>query len=264
MSFTAARRVFRPCVVLVLATLLVATACGQGDDNASGSGSPTGLDGRTFLSTAATGIELVADTRVSITFENGTVRANAGCNTMSGDYELVDGRIVVAQLTATEMGCDPPRHAQDDAIASLLMLGASYELTGDELVLRRDAIELRLTDRRVADPDRPLVGTAWELDTLIDGEVASTSPAGYAATLRIEGDRFTLDGSCNDFDGPVTVEGDRLVFGQTRMTAVGCGDLEEIERRLMSFFQGEATFTIEADRLTITNGDRGLAFRATV
>ena len=49
-----------------------------------------GLDGREFVSTQVDGYELVPDSTIRISFADGSVSVNAGCNTMFGGY-TVDG-----------------------------------------------------------------------------------------------------------------------------------------------------------------------------
>ena len=77
------------------------TACGSGGSStASDASSSTGsavtsadLDGSTFESTSVEGHDLVPGSTVRLTFEKGSLSANAGCNTMSSSYDVFDGRI---------------------------------------------------------------------------------------------------------------------------------------------------------------------------
>ena len=57
----------------------------------SSSADSAGLDGREFVSTQVDGYEVVPDSVIRISFEDGSVSINAGCNTMFGAY-TVDGR----------------------------------------------------------------------------------------------------------------------------------------------------------------------------
>ena len=60
-----------------------------------------------------------------------------------------------------------------------------YELGDGELVLSGPSLRLRF-EREPPVPTQELVGTDWELDTLLAGEVASTPSA--PARLRLEED----------------------------------------------------------------------------
>ncbi len=46
------------------------------------------LDGREFVSTQVDGHDLVADSTIRISFEDGSLSINAGCNTMFGAYTV--------------------------------------------------------------------------------------------------------------------------------------------------------------------------------
>ena len=80
--------------------------------------SPTGsavttadLDGSTFESTSVEGHDLVPGSTVRLTFENGSLSANAGCNTMSSSYAVTDGRLAwTGHPMSTMMGCPDDLH----------------------------------------------------------------------------------------------------------------------------------------------------------
>ena len=143
-------------VVFVAAALLV-VACGSGG---TPSPVPASLESRTFLSTGVQGHDLVAGTHVRLSFKDGQVGINAGCNSMSGAYQIVDGRLVTGNMAITEMGCEPPLMAQDQWVGAFIG-GAMLTVAGDTLTLRNGDTTMTLKDRAVADPDRPLEETRW-------------------------------------------------------------------------------------------------------
>jgi hypothetical protein len=59
-------------------------------------------------------------------------------------------------------------------------------LNGSELSLTGGGVTLDLVDRRIADPDRPLVGTTWHLDGVSTADTATPCSAWAAVTLRID------------------------------------------------------------------------------
>ena len=143
-------------VVLVAAALLV-VACGA---SGAPSPAPASLESRTFLSTGVQGHDLVAGTHVRLSFKDGRVGINAGCNSMSGAYQIVDGRLVTTNMAITEMGCEPPLMAQDQWVGAFIG-GAMLTVAGDTLTLRNGDTTMTLKDRAVADADRLLEGTRW-------------------------------------------------------------------------------------------------------
>lgn len=132
----------RRLLLLLVPLVVVAVACG--DDQSPGaagadpssSGSPvTMLDGRTFLSTGVAGHELVDGTVVRLSFEDGSLSANVGCNKIFGGYRL-DGDVLTAEaLAQTRMACEDLLMEQDTWLMELLMGSPTVALEADALVL---------------------------------------------------------------------------------------------------------------------------------
>lgn len=243
-------------VVLVLASL---GGCGRRSEAGS---PPAGLpDGRTFVSQSG---PLGFEFRLS--FDGGDLRAEASCNKLFGQARLDGGRLVVDGLGGTEMGCPEELMRQDEQLAEFLDTRPAWRLEGDELTLTSGGQEVRLLDRTVADPDRPLRGPKWVLDTIIDGDVASSVPAGVRAYLKFS--RTTAGGydGCNDFGGRLTVRGSKLQVKDIATTLKACTDdaTTEVERAMSDVLTSKhLTYRIEAGRLTLETPTRkGLSFQA--
>jgi heat shock protein HslJ len=135
------RRLLAPLLLLAL----FLTACGDdadtvdvGDDGGDTATEVTyaDLDGRTFVSTGSTGYEIVADTTISLSFEDERISAAAGCNTQNGGVEVADGQLrLTSQLASTMMGCEEPLMAQDQWVASFLEADPDITLDGDAMTL---------------------------------------------------------------------------------------------------------------------------------
>lgn len=276
--------------VMIMALGLLAAACGQGSsdvtagDGDGGDGADSAddgdLDGRTFWSTTVTegGAErsLVEGTRIELRFDGDQIGASAGCNSMGGSYSIADGVLVVGPLFATEIGCEPERQEQDDFVADLLGAGPTLVVDGDRLVLTTADIEVEFLDRVVADPDRALVGTEWEVTGFIDGEAAMSISVERAATMSFD-DESTLRGfdGCADYELAVEVsdgstggpiEGDaEIQFGERRVGSADtsdCGQSADYADRVNAVFAtGAATATIDGPNLTIMTSD-GIAITA--
>ncbi|WP_122262887.1 META domain-containing protein [Ornithinimicrobium cerasi] len=253
----------RILVVVALVGLLV-TACGAG----AGPGGPS-VEGRTYLSTGVTEDggtrELVPGSRVQVSFVDGRVSASAGCNSMSGAYRLVDGTLVVEPMAMTEMGCPEELMSQDAWLADLLTAEPALAVDGDTLTLTTASTVLTLLDRELADPDRPLVGTTWLVDSLITGETVSSAPGGAEASLTLaeDGSAQVMAG-CNRGRGSWAQGEGTLTVSALALTRMACpGDRGELERAVLAVLEaGELGVEITADRLTLTAGDLGLGLRA--
>ena len=152
-----------------------------------GPSSPPPFDGTEWLSTAVTedGADrpLVDGTRIRVSFTDGELAASAGCNTMGGAYRIEEGLLVVEGGAITEMGCDEERHAQDDWLFGFLGSQPAIAQEGDKLTLTSGETVIALQDREVAEPDLPLTGTTWTVDTILAGDAATSVPADLVATL---------------------------------------------------------------------------------
>lgn len=224
------------------------------------------LPGRTFLSESLTGSladgtprTLVEGTRISLEFTgDGELAANAGCNNLFGAVSIGAGTLEIDGLGGTEMGCDPPRHAQDQWLTEFLQSSPTWLLSADRLTLTGGGTELVLLDRRVADPDRPLAGTRWEVDTIITGEAASSMFAGTegSAWLVIEDESFTASSGCREITGRVIIDGARLRFTDAVQTDPACPpELEQVDDVMVTILGSEAEFEIDARRLRLDHAD---------
>lgn len=247
--------------MLLAAIAAVASAC-----SVVGGAAPSPaaqLDGRTFLSSSVIGRALVAGTTVRLTFKDGLLGIQAGCNQMSGPYSVVDGRIRVGSMASTEMGCDPKLMDQDAWVGQFVG-GATVALDGNVLTLANSGVTMQLTDRVVADPDRPLVGTHWAIDGIVSGDAVSSLPAGVVAGLTFTNDRIDVETGCNTGGGPVTIGDTSFTVGPLALTKMACSpEATVVERAVLEALNGKVGYTIEADRLKLANGSAGLTLRAT-
>lgn len=251
------RRIY-PFVLFAVSMVLLA-AC-----SAAGAPSPSGaaLDGRTFLSTGIQGADLVPDTQVRLSFADGNLNAQAGCNIMGGAYTIEGDRLRTTQLSMTEMGCDGPRQAQDEWLAAFLG-NVTFTLDGDTLVLTNDTVRLTLTDKEIVTPDRVLEGTRWVLDGIVSGDAVSSVPVGVTASMAIAGGRLDVEAGCNTGGGPVDVTADTLTFGPIATTKMACeAGPASVESAVLGVLSGTVDYTIDADVLTLDAGNAGLTFRA--
>ncbi len=221
-----------------------------------------GLDGRTFLATAAIGHILVPGSTVRLSFADGQFGASGGCNSMGGSYVVDDDRLAVGQMMTTEMACEPALMEQDQWLAALLD-GALVALAGDTLTLAKDGDRLSLLDREVADPDRPLIGTRWVVDGLVENDAVSSLPAGVVATLTFSAGRVDVEAGCNRGGGAASATDTLLTFGPIALTKMACeGGAMEVERLVSEVLSGDVPYSIEAGILRLGAGATGLTLRA--
>ncbi|TDV36801.1 META domain-containing protein [Actinophytocola oryzae] len=233
--------------------LLVLTACGQRAGSA-----PDPLRGRTFIATEVTEDgkprEMTAELSVEFT-DDGRLIARAGCNMMQGEVDTSDSKITIGGegLGMTGMGCDPERHEQDSFVSSVLGSTPSWELAGDRLTITSGTTTFEMAPRELVTPDRDLVGTTWELDTVVDGQTASSMPAGAEpVTLVFDGTKVVADTHCNGVTAEYTVSGDTIVFDLGVMTKMACPpEIMLGEDAVVDVLSGDAKYEITADKLSL-------------
>ena len=268
-----ATKILHRLLVLPLAALTVA-ACGQAPDDARANGTLADEPwGRTFLSTGVTEDgnprPLVEGTQIRLTFDEDKsgFGAHAGCNSMGGTARVEDGHLLVGDLATTEMGCDEPRHAQDEWLARFLGGRPALTLNGPDMVLAGGGTEIRLSDREVADPDRPLRGTRWVVDGLISGDAVSSVPQGAEAFIvfsESEQNGFGGNTGCNGMGGKAVVAESTIDFAEVITTKMFCeGERGDLERAVIEVLDGEVAYKVEADRLTLNHpSGKGLMLKA--
>jgi heat shock protein HslJ len=143
----------RSSVATIAALMLCLTACGDSDDDPSAvptavdtASAPAGLDGTSFVATSVTGRELVEDTELTVAFVDGNLAVRAGCNTMSGPYEVEDSTLRWAGPAASTMiACPGPLAAQDLWLADFFTNGADASVDENGLTLSDGEVTIELS-----------------------------------------------------------------------------------------------------------------------
>jgi heat shock protein HslJ len=192
------------------------------------------------------------------------VTGRAFCNSYEGGYSADGDDFAVGDLSLTEAACvDSGVMAAEQAYVTALTSVRTAEVTDGLLVLSGAGVTLRFA-RQVPEPDRELMATHWVLDTLVDGQSASSTVAGTQAVLVLAPDG-TLTGStgCRDLAG-TWVDDD----GQLRLTGLPTdtctGQAAGQDATVLAVLAAGPTTTVDGDRLTLSAADgRGLVYRAT-
>jgi heat shock protein HslJ len=254
---------------VVLSVLLLAACARFG---AGGAGSPTPVPSPepdptlagTWVLVSGHGpggtIEVPAGWQVTLIF-NGDEVGGQACNHYGGTYELDGSRISFSAMSMTEMACEEPMMSVEAAYHAALLAVDRVELEGDSLTLTAADAELSYT-RQAPVADADLVGTDWVLDTLIDGDAAS-SVIGDGRLLLTDEGRISGSTGCRLFDGEYAAAGSSVTVTQLITTMNPCDETNGgQDGDVLGVIDGTFTFSIEGDRLTISNGQTGLVYRA--
>ena len=257
----------RLALAVAALSLLLLVGCGS----RAASGGLNDLRGRTFLSTGVTENgqlkQLVSGTRIRLSFgeEGRRIAANAGCNHLGAEARIEDGRLLAGEMGMTAMGCDGGRGEQDAWLAKFLADKPTIRVSGTELVLANNTTEIRLLDRTVADPDRPLIGTRWVVESVIDRDTASSIPQGAVAQLVLNADgSFTGNTGCNQMGGGAVIAAPTIRFAGVFTTKMACEEGRmRLEQAVLSVLRDDVSYEIEADQLRLRHAsEQGLDLRA--
>jgi len=218
--------------------------------------------GRTFNATGASegGRDRPLAAKASIAFgADGTTSVATGCNTASARTQIRDGKLVsVDGFVITAAGCSPPdRTDLQQFVMGVVTAQPEVILDGALLILRGATVEIRFQDRRVADPDRRLEGTRWQVTGTFDAQVGS-SIAAPQGVLVFSGGQVRYTGPCNDLQGSAAVTGMTITIGPlTTGPARLCDpDQQRLQASVGNVLTGlvRATVAVKTLRLEHQNG----------
>jgi heat shock protein HslJ len=226
----------------------------------------TELTGRSFVSQSVDGLRLVEGTQVNVSFDDAGVSASAGCNSFGGPFDIQDGVLKMSMLESTVIGCAAPLAAQDDWLSAFLLAGPTLALTDPTLDMSTADVQVHLLDRKIAIPDRPLVGTDWLGNGFSDGMVASFGPGSGDVTVAFGADgNVAINTSCQTGTGAFTVNDATITFGALKYDGAACADatFDETSSQALLVLDGSpVTFKISETSLTVSHGQNALMFRA--
>jgi heat shock protein HslJ len=226
------------------------------------------LVGRTFLSQSVTVAgeprPLIAGTQMRLTFEgDARVSASAGCNRRGGRVVIERDRIVISDSFTTLAGCDAQRTEQDRWLSTVFAADPWYVLEGPLLRLTFDDTTIELLDSEIADPDRPLLGTRWRLEAMIN--MSTRLMQGAVATIVFEGGRVdvAIEG-CNESTAHTTITGAEIQVDPLVSSDRTCPRAEATaQASIAAVLDGRIRYSIDAATLRLTHpSGRELLLRA--
>ena len=225
---------------------------GSASTSAAGSGAAgtaADLAGKTLVAKEVSGsYAIVPGSTISVTFENGTLSARAGCNNMFGSYTVSGNVLNAPQLAATMMACDEALMKQDTWLAAFLASSPTWTYSGGTLTLTNGTDTIVLTEAPTG--AAVLEDTGWKLVGLISqsGSTVSAIDPSVIAWLRFADGQVLVNASCNSGSGTAQITDTTITFGPIAMTMRACvGPTEEVERAMNTVLQGTTTYTVKDD-----------------
>jgi heat shock protein HslJ len=239
------------------------TPSGPGDSQPEG-GSPLGAWQLVTGSADGAALPLEETHPVTAVVEESRIGGTSACNGYGGRLVATGDGIRIEELSWTAMAC-APESVMDVEAGYLAALGrvTAIGVEGDQLLLRGPGVELRF-DRLPEPAVSELIGTTWQLETLVVGDVAQAA-AGESADLVLSEDG-TLRGStgCRAFDGRWIETPERIQVTELAMTDQACPEELVLQDSHVVSVIGDGFFpSVEGDLLTLVDpGSIGLVYRA--
>lgn len=255
----------RLAALCVLATA-AATACSSSEEPKAPDDSATPM-GHTYISTEVDGDSIPGGGPMTLTFADGRISANSGCNTSSGTVDLSNHILHTSPLAGTLMACTGDRGRADAWQNTFLESDPTWRLDGDKLTLTGKTVTVHLTDKKIVTPDKPLLGTTWVVTTLLtpQGQVRSTTLDEVSPNLTIgEGGTVTGMAGCNRMTGTAGIgPGDAVNFAVATTKMMCAPEVMEVESSVLTALDGRTTATVDGDTLTLRNDNgSGLVLHA--
>ncbi|MFD4457997.1 META domain-containing protein [Nocardia sp. NPDC058480] len=245
----------RPLAVLLALVGTAVAGCGSPDkEPADDTATPMG---HTYISTEVVGDKIPGGGPMTLTFSDGRISANSGCNAAGGTVDLSNHVLHTSPLASTLMACPGEREGVDAWQNNFLESDPTWRLDGDRLTLTGQSVTIHLTDKKIVSPDKPLTGTAWVVTTMLtpDAQIRSATLDQVSPNLTIgEGGTVSGTAGCNRITGTAGVgPGDAVTFAVATTKMMCPPEVMEVEQNVLRALDGRTTATIDADTLTLRN-----------
>lgn len=250
--------------------LLTLAACGtESGSGAGGDGTVkpdlqiTGIDW-TVDSVTVDGKKMAAPEKATVRIdEKGRASGDTGCNHFGADVKVKGDTVTVGPGQTTEIGCPEPVAKFERNLQRTFIGELKAKVTDDKLTLttsKGDTISLSETQ---PEPAASLLGTEWQVESLRDGDTATSLPGDAAGKAKLV---FGEDGSvgghlgCNNVSGKAKVSGSTITFSKIATTRKMCRPpVMDAERALLKILEGKATYEVRERALSLTAaGGKGL------
>lgn len=255
----------------IAATILSVVVAGCGGQAGSDTDAGVALTGD-YLSSQESTFALVPDTVIRMTFEENRLSVSAGCNTMFGQFQLDGSQLRVSPLASTMIGCPDALADQDRRIDEFLTGGplvsaatAGFVLTGT------DDTTMVMLPRDVADPDRPLVGSTWRVESITATEAVVSAPEFGSVTVTFAPDTVQVTTPCATGSANYTVLEDgnlttsALTLSPLNQTdSLTCSEdsaVIDVQNAMSDLFGGTVEVANNGSTVTLTGNGVGVTLR---
>ncbi len=188
---------------------------------------------------------------------DGQVSGKGGCNSYFGSLTVTGDKLAFGQMGRTLMACDGEIMALEDAYLAALGAAERFTLENGLLSIHTQDGSSTLVFARAQASNYQ--GPEWNLDSLINGDVASSLLADTTITLTYEPGNTGISGTagCNRYmaqvDAGVGSEGrfEASAIGTTKMACAP--EIMEQETAFLAALQAARSYALQDSRLILSD-----------
>jgi heat shock protein HslJ len=201
--------------------------------------------------------------RVTMTIDGSEINGRAACNSNGGAISIDNGAFSLGEIAQTEMDCEPAVMEIESTFIQGLISVTVATRSGDSASLTGEGVEYTF-ELLPPVPTAELIGSTWVLDTIIQGDAASSTIAtADPATLLLNADGTFAGGTgCREISGEYVVSGDTVQFTSFGADGECRSEVEWQDGQVVTVLGDGFTVEIDGDRLTVTApGGEGLSYK---
>lgn len=217
------------CWASLLLTIFLAS-CGQPSDLAQQIINTADLNKTEWILSSLNGQPLIANSNITLTFNDGNLGGYGGCNWYGSTYTATTGTLSIGGIGGTQRGCDTPFGVlqQEATYYDALKQVAMYQVVNNRLEMKNRADEVGLVftqKEQFAMNPADLVGTKWQLHAINQKPLLPNSTISLSFT---GADTISGFAGCRGYTGTYEANGDNIRFPSIGMTETECDKGEAI------------------------------------
>ncbi len=200
--------------------------------------------------------DVLADSPITMTFEDGNASGSAGCNRYFAAYQVQDENLTFGDVAMTRMMCPDPVMEQEQAFSQDLAQVASFQVAEGELTLldaNGDPILVFAAPVQAVGATQPsLVGPVWQWQKVQysnDAEITVDDPSKYTIQFDEDGS-VTVKADCKTAVGEYTDDNGVLTINLGPTTLQYCGD-DSLSDKFLTELGNVAGYVFDGDRLVL-------------
>lgn len=224
-------------------------------------------------------VHMAIDEAIYFQIEDDMVSGNSGCNSFSGNITLDGDSLSFGELALTKRACtnDDAMTRENEFLAMLAQV-SSYQITRQSLSLYDSNGEFLasltvgeepndMTSEEGMEGNEEIVEETavnlsqnrWTLlHTVVGGDAIVPTPINSYIYMEFTDGVVTGNAGCNNFNGSVTIDGNKLSFGPLATTRIACEDeISSYEFAFLELLKNVHQFSADelAGTLAVLNAD---------